>query len=36
MQAKSQYSTWNPEEIEKILYCPSTILVIIYKALWKK
>lgn len=36
MRANSQYSTWHPEDIEKILYCPSTILVIIYKVLWKK
>lgn len=36
MQANSQDSTWHPENIEKILYCPNTMLVIIYKALWKK
>lgn len=32
MRTNSQHSTWHPEEIEKILYCPSTILVVIYKA----
>lgn len=36
MRANSQYSTWNLEEIEKILYYPSIVLLIIYKALWGK